>query len=201
MIQSQIQNVKSGYEGVWQKLRDLDQENQQAIEATPLDKEAKIDPTKALEQDAALVSQLSQTVTKYVDVFYRTAGSGEATAPVTAATGGYLSGYGGGDRIHALLEAGEFILRKEAVRKLGLSNVFALNNLNIPKPSRSVDKMSIPSFSSGGYVGGSNIININVPGGKSIQVSGSRESAMALANLLTRVGRATWANPSSRRLP
>jgi len=190
MIQSQIQGVKSGYEGAWQKLRELDSANQKALEETPLKKLAEIDPTKALEQDAALVSQLSQTVTKYVDVFYRTAGSGEAIAPVTAATGGYLSGYGGGDRIHALLEAGEFILRKEAVRKLGLSNVFALNNLNIPKPSRSVDKMSIPSFSSGGYVGGSNIININVPGSKSIQVSGSRESAMALANLLTRVGRA-----------
>ena len=188
MIEQQTNNVKSGFDNAWQMLREFDAKNQTVIESTPIEKQAKLDTTVALEEDAVLVAQLSTTVTKYVDIIYRSSGSDGAT--VKAATGGYLSGYGGGDRIHALLEAGEFILRKEAVRKLGLNNVFALNNLNIPKPSRSVDNMSIPSFSGGGYVGSSNTININVPGSKSIQVSGSRESAMALANLLTRVGRA-----------
>ena len=43
------------------------------------------------------------------------------------ATGGKLSGYGGGDRINALLEAGEFVIRKEAVRRYGAGLFQALN--------------------------------------------------------------------------
>jgi hypothetical protein len=35
------------------------------------------------------------------------------------ASGGGLPGFGGGDKIHALLEAGEHVIRKEAVRKYG----------------------------------------------------------------------------------
>ncbi|UZR30793.1 tape measure protein [Methylococcus mesophilus] len=54
--------------------------------------------------------------------------------------GGWIKGYGGGDRIPALLEEGEFVLRKEAVRKLGLDKLYALNNLALPR------------FSIGGYV-------------------------------------------------
>jgi hypothetical protein len=146
-----------------------------------------IDTTVADEQNDLFRAKVAQPITVPVNMI-----TSSSSTPVTEekATGGFIPGYGGGDRVHALLEQGEFILRKEAVRKLGLNNVFSLNNLNIPKPARSVDKMSIPSFSGGGYVGSSNTININVPGSKSIQVSGSRESAMALANLLTRVGRA-----------
>lgn len=108
--------------------------------------------------------------------------------------GGYISGYGGGDRIRALLEPGEFVLRKEAVKALGLSSLMKLNrqgfNAKIPQPSaRPIDQVSIPRFANGGAVQGQPIV-INIPGGKSIQVSGSRDSAMQLANLLTRVGRA-----------
>ena len=58
------------------------------------------------------------------------------------ATGGKLPGYGGGDRIHALLEAGEFIVRKEAVSKYGAGALHAINNLRLPK------------FQNGGMVGG-----------------------------------------------
>lgn len=186
MIQQQSDNIKSGYEGAWQRLRELDAQGQQTVQETPIQKKVTLDTVDAYAQDSDLVSNLSKQVTKYVNVVYRESGS---SAPARAATGGYFPGYGGGDRIHALLEAGEFVLRKEAVRKLGLSNVFDLNNLNIPKPSRSVDRVSIPSFSSGGYVGSSSVINIHVPNGKAIQVTGSRESATALANLLTRVSR------------
>ena len=137
------------------------------------------------------INQRSATLKVYVQYIDNgQSGSSSTSDAGNRATGGFIHGYGGGDRIHAMVEAGEFILRKEAVRKLGLNSAFALNNLNIPKSQRSVDRVSIPSFSSGGYVGSSNTININLPGSKAIQVSGSRESAMALANLLTRVGRA-----------
>ena len=57
------------------------------------------------------------------------------------AGGGRLPGYGGGDRIPALLEAGEFIIRKEAVARFGASMFAALNSLQLPK------------FATGGPVG------------------------------------------------
>ncbi len=59
------------------------------------------------------------------------------------ASGGKLSGYGGGDRIRALLEAGEFVIRKEAVARYGAGMFSALNNLRLPE---------LPKFASGGPV-------------------------------------------------
>jgi hypothetical protein len=45
--------------------------------------------------------------------------------------GGKLKGYGGGDKVRALLEPGEYVVRKEAVKKYG-ENVFsALNNMRV----------------------------------------------------------------------
>ncbi|SDO04366.1 phage tail tape measure protein, TP901 family, core region [Desulfonauticus submarinus] len=48
---------------------------------------------------------------------------------------GKLSGFGGGDRIKALLEAGEFVVRKEAVRKYGVGLLSAINNMRFNFPS------------------------------------------------------------------
>ena len=45
---------------------------------------------------------------------------------------GKLPGYGGGDKIRALLEAGEFIIRKEAVQKLGVPFMYAVNAGQVP---------------------------------------------------------------------
>lgn len=45
---------------------------------------------------------------------------------------GLLSGYGGGDRRKALLEDGEFIIRKEAVKKLGVDTLYAINSGELP---------------------------------------------------------------------
>jgi len=42
--------------------------------------------------------------------------------------GGPVPGYGGGDRVPALLEPGEFVLRKEVVRELGLGFLERLNS-------------------------------------------------------------------------
>jgi hypothetical protein len=58
------------------------------------------------------------------------------------ARGGKLPGFGGGDRIPALLEAGEFVVRKEAVSRFGSGIFHMLNNLRLPK------------FAAGGQVGG-----------------------------------------------
>jgi tape measure domain-containing protein len=47
------------------------------------------------------------------------------------ARGGKLPGYGGGDRVKALLEPGEFVIRKEAVSKYGLGYLQALNAMRL----------------------------------------------------------------------
>jgi TP901 family phage tail tape measure protein len=43
---------------------------------------------------------------------------------------GKLPGYGGGDIVNAKLEPGEFVLRKEAVRNIGVNALRGMNNLN-----------------------------------------------------------------------
>jgi len=52
-------------------------------------------------------------------------------------------GYGGGDRVPALLEEGEFVLRKEAVRKLGVDK---LTNLNEDYHNNKFVKMAFGGF-------------------------------------------------------
>lgn len=48
------------------------------------------------------------------------------------ATGGKLAGFGGGDRIPALLEAGEYVIRKEAVARFGAGLFDRLNSMRLP---------------------------------------------------------------------
>lgn len=54
---------------------------------------------------------------------------------------GSLGGYGGGDKVKALLEAGEYIIKKETVKKFGLD---AMNKIN---------QGMIPKYQTGGLVG------------------------------------------------
>lgn len=110
-----------------------------------------------------------------------------ATPVSTWSTGGFISGYGGGDRIRALLEPGEFVLNKEAVRSAGLAQVMAWNRGAGRRSS--IDQLSIPRFGDGGLVESQPIV-INVGSGKSIRLQGSRESARQLADLLSQTGRA-----------
>jgi hypothetical protein len=46
---------------------------------------------------------------------------------------GALSGYGGGDRVKAMLEPGEFVVRKEAVSRFGLGFFQSVNSLKLPQ--------------------------------------------------------------------
>ena len=45
--------------------------------------------------------------------------------------GGHFPGFGGGDRRHVIAEDGEFMIRKESVRKYGISLFHALNSMKI----------------------------------------------------------------------
>ncbi len=58
------------------------------------------------------------------------------------AIGGRLPGYGGGDRINILAEAGEFIIRKEAVKKWGAGLFAAFNSLKVPFSGISLENLS-----------------------------------------------------------
>ena len=78
------------------------------------------------------------------------------------ATGGQLSGFGGGDRIPALLEAGEFVINKDSTRQH--NNLLHLINYFPEK---------VPRFATGGGIGLPDISlpNIEIP--KALQESGS----------------------------
>lgn len=104
--------------------------------------------------------------------------------------GTVLPGYGGGDRIHALLEPGEAVLRKEVVRRLG-PDWINQQNASVNSASMAVTHAvnNVPRMASGGIVPGQPI-NIHVPGQPTIKVSGSRDQAKALADLLGRSARA-----------
>ncbi|MBF0629175.1 MAG: hypothetical protein HQL91_13235 [Magnetococcales bacterium] len=61
------------------------------------------------------------------------------------ARGGFLPGWGGGDKIRALLEAGEFVLNRHAVRLYGLDRLYAMNRMKL-------NPADIPRFVQGGLV-------------------------------------------------
>ncbi|MBF0213053.1 MAG: tape measure protein [Magnetococcales bacterium] len=62
------------------------------------------------------------------------------------ARGGHLPGYGGGDRIHALLEAGEFVVRKEAVGRYGAGMLHAINSMRADLPRFGFGGMVMPEI-------------------------------------------------------
>ncbi len=116
-------------------------------------------PIKADDDEARqAIKDLTKPETKVVTI--ETVQTSRAGGPALA-RGGALSGYGGGDRINALLEAGEFVIRKEAVRRYG-SNLFAALNamtLDMNSVRARVGGMitktqsAIPAFASGGMAG------------------------------------------------
>lgn len=87
--------------------------------------------------------------------------------PLGLNQGGYLPGYGGGDKIPALLEAGEFVIPKEVVASFG-PQFFEL--------LRTTGKL--PGFKSGGAVGGGSggAVNVNYNiGGDNLSISELRQ--------------------------
>ncbi len=95
---------------------------------------------KVLQSFEQRLDELSKPreITFYIKEVQKKAAGGMAHK---LAAGGRLPGYGGGDRIPALLEAGEYIIRKEAVNRFGAGIFHALNNLRLPE---------MPRFATGG---------------------------------------------------
>ncbi|MEA3272483.1 MAG: hypothetical protein U9P90_02340, partial [Patescibacteria group bacterium] len=85
------------------------------------------------------------------------------------AGGGKLGGYGGGDRVPAMLEAGEYVIRKEAVKKYGQGlfgglNQMKVNTANIANAvhARLGGMMAVPRFQTPAYQAGGSV-NVNFP--------------------------------------
>lgn len=102
-------------------------------------------------------------------------------------TGGPIPGWGGGDSVRALLEPGEWVMRKEAVAKYGASFMNALNSmrLNIPQFfSSAVPRIpDVPrtTFATGGPVVGSDFGTLRLRAGDvelPVQVKGPNGSDM-----------------------
>lgn len=101
------------------------------------------------------------------------------------ARGGKLAGYGGGDRISALLEAGEFVVRKEAVRKFGAGFFHALNNLRLPELPDLSALLPQPAAALPG--GGHMVLELKLPGGETVAATVSGDDAERLARFNRRV--------------
>jgi tape measure domain-containing protein len=142
---------------------------------------------------AELDTLQDKTIT--ITTVHRTVEERAAGGPVGIpgfAAGGKLPGYGGGDRIPAMLEAGEFILRKEAVRHWGLDKIFALNSLRLPRFATGGLVLPAAGGSAAGALPqGAEEMTIRLQiGDRTHRVRSSREEAMALAQSLRELSRA-----------
>lgn len=124
-------------------------------------KETDAQGTKVLQSFEQRLDELSKPreITFYIKEVQKKAAGGMAHK---LAAGGRLPGYGGGDRIPALLEAGEYIIRKEAVNRFGAGIFHALNNLRLPE---------MPRFATGGPVAANGTGVAGAGGGSSVTIN------------------------------
>lgn len=123
--------------------------------------------------------------------------------PVGLARGGKLPGFGGGDRIRALLEAGEFVIRKEAVHRYGVGLFTALNAMRLKLPElafrtgglvQNLFIPPVPAFAAGGPVAAAEAgqavnINLSFGGGESFPLQTGRDIADRLVRHLQELQR------------
>lgn len=104
---------------------------------------ARVQVDEAMAAVARIKAELATLQDKTVTINVKTVNSRRWGGPIGLNYGGHLPGWGGGDRIQALLEAGEFVMRKEAVKKYGLGMMYSLNQMRLP---------DMPKFQLGGLV-------------------------------------------------
>lgn len=130
----------------------------------------------------AIYKQLQELTDKKwtANVDIKTSKSGKGYA-----TGGTVRGPGGVDNVPAWLTAGEFVIRRQAVARLGTGFLNAINSLQMPE---------IPMFANGGQVGaapaaGHYTHDINFPGAAApVRVSTDPANAVSLIAQLERMG-------------
>lgn len=106
------------------------------------------------------------------------------------AEGGFVPGYGGGDKVRALLEKGEYVLRKEAVARYGRSFIDALNGMVPDTTQRFAAGGMVGEAASGAGVLGSYKLDLSI-GGKSFPLFGAKDVVEAVIETLRREGATT----------
>lgn len=101
---------------------------------------------EAVAKKAELEKPTSSTHTIYTQTVEGRSTGGRI---IKAATGRYFPGFGGGDKIPILGEAGEYMARKEAVKYWGVDFFEALNQMNV---SRAMNALGARKFASGGSI-------------------------------------------------
>ena len=148
------------------------------------------------------LDDLARPLEKVITI--RTVEKKAAGGTVGSAFAGRLPGYGGGDRVPILGEAGEFMVRKEAVRHYGEAFFAALNAMRLQVPGLikarwggMIPRVSMPiprMMASGGAVAASapaeSIVLELRAGQQSLTTvaSGGREAVRALERELIRMG-------------
>lgn len=98
------------------------------------------------------------------------------------ARGGRIPGFGGGDKVPAMLERGEYVIRKEAVRRFGANVFAALNSLKLPK----LPEIPSPMLAAAG-AGGRMTLELRMPGGESVAATVAGQDAETLRRWNRRV--------------
>jgi hypothetical protein len=111
------------------------------------------------------------------------------------ARGGWLSGWGGGDRIRALLEPGEFVIRKEAVRRYGAGLFDLLNRMRLDLPQ--ILTAGLPAVPQRAYAGGGEVLEVRfAAGGKVYPVRvASRQDLATIRDLAQDLNRGEYGPP------
>lgn len=166
------------------------------IEALEL-KQHRIKIDAEIEQATANIAKIQaelaalQNKTIEITTIHRSVEAHAAGGPVGLATGGALPGYGGGDRIHILGEAGEFMMRKEAVRYWGLDKMMAMNAMRLPRFAAG-GLVAYPRAADRGAASAQarDIVDLRFNiGGRQHTVQSSRDTAAQLAGALRELAR------------
>ena len=140
-IVDKVQEVGKGWEGVWES----------ATKAAEASIDKMLDGIKKVQTEASKI-KISEKSAGGSVAGYMLGGTIQALRfggqAVHAAAGQYFPGYGGGDQIPAVLEAGEVVERKEAVREGGLDTALAFNN----RDWKTVVQNLLPKLRMGGPV-------------------------------------------------
>ena len=129
-----------------------------------------------------IVKLVSKDRTVYINVVEREArryGGIAGGSALHLRKGAILAGYGGGDRIPAVLEAGEGVLRKEAMRWIGADRFHALNMMQMPDFS---GLLGATTPTAAAVADNKYTVNVNfmMPGGRSIPMLTTQKGAQDL---------------------
>ena len=145
-----IEEQKEKLEEVEGKLKEhIDRIKQLKEELTKLSQQKTVAEIDAdISQARAKIEELRRQIQKLEEITVKVKVEAKTKGgPVGFQFGGLVPGYGGGDKVPALLEPGEFVLRKEVVRKLGLGFLEGLNSRlaslrTLSMPQRAPEKWS-----------------------------------------------------------